>query len=902
MKRLLFVLSLIALLTGVVAAQDPLAPDEVPGEVYYIPFPVTITVDGVLDDWAGVPVATVDRGPQPSSDPAENGSFTVAVTADTDNLYVAMTMPDQNIISGAHGEEYWNEDSLEFYFNLTDDINATAYAPGIFQMRIIPADIGNEDPAALTLSGVFLSEADVTGYVFETEDGWGFEVQVPLEGRVTPEHGRNIGFQAQANGASTADRDIKLIWSNADTSDNSWQNPSLFGTAIFYEIGQTDVPPAVERELVAPAPEVEEERPPLINLNQLGFHPDAPKTAVFAHSSSEPLNWVLMSEDGREVASGTTTVMPGDPLTGEGSHLIDFSAFADAGSGYTLVVDGLESVPFDIAPGLIDDLSREALAYFYRNRSGIELLPEYAGEQYARPAGHLSDTAVTCYKGTDVEGKTWPGCDYELDVAGGWYDAGDYGKYVVNGGISVWTLMNQYERNPSAWADGTLAIPENDNGVPDILDEARWEMEFLLSMQVPSGEQAGMAHHKVHDLQWDPLPSLPPTEIDNDNGHANPAEGRYLMPPSTAATLNLAATAAQCARIYAPFDEAFAADCLAAAETAWAAANAHPDVLAGSTPGAGGGDYGDDIVSDDFYWAAAELFTTTGDAAYLEALTASPYTFSVPSATSAMYWADTAALGTITLALVPNDLPAEDVAAAQAAVVRAADDFLAMMDANAYQIPVTEFVWGSNSAVLNNLLVMGLAYEFTGDVQYLDAVMLGMDYVLGRNPSGVSYVTGYGTYPAQHPHHRFWANTADGTYPPPPPGAVVGGPNANIQDPAAEAANLIELPPAQRYIDDLDSYATNEVAINWNAPLAWVAGFAAEHQTDLSAQGAPVEDAGAAEEMPEPEATAVVDPPTSSEESSETAESMPFSTILLIALGVIALLVLVVVVWRRASG
>ena len=137
-----------------------------------------------------------------------------------------------------------------------------------------------------------------------------------------------------------------------------------------------------------------------------------------------------------------------------------------------------------------------------------------------------------------------------LDVSGGWYDAGDHGKYVVNGGISTWELLSTYERARHArtgqtdkLGDGTLAIPESGNKVPDILDEARWELEFLLKMQVPDGKPlAGMAHHKMHDEQWTGLPLLP----------SDDPQKRELHPPSTAATLNLAATAAQAAACTAP--------------------------------------------------------------------------------------------------------------------------------------------------------------------------------------------------------------------------------------------------------------------------------------------------------------------------------------------------------------
>src|SRR5690606_9968591 len=160
-------------------------------------------------------------------------------------------------------------------------------------------------------------------------------------------------------------------------------------------------------------------------------------------------------------------------------------------------------------------------------------------------------------------------------------------------------------RFPNVYPDGSLKIPENNNGVSDLLDEARWEMEFLLSMQIPQGQDgAGLAHHKIHDRTWEPIPVMPPTEMNNDNNHEVENAGRYLYPVSTAATLNLAASAAQCARIWKDIDSAFAEQCLLAAEIAWQAALAKPNIYAGNTPGEGGGNYDDTFVEDEFYWAA----------------------------------------------------------------------------------------------------------------------------------------------------------------------------------------------------------------------------------------------------------------------------------------------------------
>ncbi|MBI5957612.1 MAG: glycoside hydrolase family 9 protein [Chloroflexi bacterium] len=822
---LLIVLALLS--TGIVAAQDGetwLAPPEIEGEAVYIPFPVAITLDGDLSDWAEIQPITVDRGPYTSGDPANNGSFTFGTAADAENLYLYLTMPDQNIITGQHGTDYWNEDSLEFYLNLSGDRFTTTYIDQVFQINIKPLDIGNTDPAALTITGSSAAGGvPVIGFVFKTEDGWGFEAAVALaDYGITPEHGLEIGFQVQANGATTQDRDSKLIWSLADTGDNSWQDPSVFGAGLFYEIGRDDVPlPTAPDTAPEPAPIVLAAL--LLAANQTGYFMTGPKYAVHvAAAEGEQTNWSLVNVDsGQSVLEGTTTPAVWDESSGDYVQQIDFSMWVGLGT-YKLVIGTDESAPFVIGNDIYQTLAVDALRYFYLNRSGIELTEANAG-QWARPAGHLSDAEVTCYKGVDAAGTEWPGCDYVLDGSGGWYDAGDYGKYVVNGGISLWTLLNLYERFPAAFPDGSLNIPESGNGVPDILDEARWEMEWILKMQLPASDPlAGMVFHKLHDQQWAGLPLMPPTDYDNDNEHLT-SSGRYVFQPTTAATLNLAATAAQCARIWKEIDANFSARCLSAAETAWQAALQNPAILAGNTPGSGGGNYENNTVADEFLWAAAELYITTGNTAYADevknrAETAPLFGPQTGDAAS-MYWGDTAALGMISLAMLNND------ETYRAQLISTADAYLAILAEEGYTLPmgIKGYVWGSNSGVLNNAIILAMAYDFTGDEVYLNGVIAALDYLLGRNALSTSFVSGYGEVAPQHVHHRFWGN--QGQFPPPPPGALAGGPNAEPSDPDALNNANLNSGPAKRYVDLIGSYSTNEVAINWNAPLAWVVTY-----------------------------------------------------------------------------
>jgi endoglucanase len=588
---------------------------------------------------------------------------------------------------------------------------------------------------------------------------------------------------------------------------------------------------------------------PNVLVNQVGYPPGLAKIAVVKSDATTPLKWELLDKGGKVVASGETTVHGPDAASGDRVHAADFSAFSTAGSGYRVRVGADVSHPFDIGASVYKKLKYDALHYFYHTRSGIPIAMPFAGDaKWTRPAGHPGDKSVPC--APDAR------CDYSLDVSGGWYDAGDHGKYVVNGGIATWTLVNLYERTKllgssvADFGDGKLAIPERHNGAPDLLDEARWELDFLMKMQVPDGKPlAGMVHHKIHDREWTALATRP----DQD------PVPRFLRPVSTAATLNLAAAAAQCARVFKNVDGAFAARCLQSAERAWSAATANPALFITSADTVGGGPYEDDDVSDEFYWASCELYLTTKKDVYKEFLGKSPHHLEVPAAlkggdATAMTWQNVASLGTISLALVPSDLPKDEVAGARAAVVRAADAFAAIDRDEGYRVAFKpdasgKYPWGSTSFLLDNAMILGLAYDFAKDPKYLLAMENALSYILGKNPLDQSYVTGYGSRPLENPHHRFWAHQANAAFPSAPPGVLSGGPNSGLQDPYVKAAGLRGCAPMKCFADNIEAWSANEEAINWNAPLAWVAAFLDEHPR-APASPAPASPAGRTEPRP----------------------------------------------------
>ena len=572
---------------------------------------------------------------------------------------------------------------------------------------------------------------------------------------------------------------------------------------------------------------------PAVRVNQVGYVPGEPMIATVQTASKTPLAWTILRDTqvgngGYQttdvIATGRTTVHGDDAMSGQTVQEINFTpAHLSSGGSYRIQVGRELSYPFTVSTKLYQRVSHDALEFFYNESSGRPIEARFVGPQYARPAGHLGegvnkgDVRVPCAPGT---------CNYSLDVRGGWYDAGDQGKYVVNGGVSVWNLLDQYERSryaangrASLMGDGSQDIPQQHNNVPDVLDQARWELEFMLRMQVPAGHKlAGMVHHKVADAQWTPLPTQP----------QNDPQQRYLFPPSTAATLNLAATAAQCARIWRKYDAQFAKHCRTSAETAWQAAVAHPAIYAPNS-GTGSGAYNDDNVTDEFYWAAAELYITTGKKMYRDYLMSSPWYYGKGFTDDGYSWGTTAALGDLSLSEVPNKLPGSQLKLIDASVTKAADTYVAREKRQGYPNPYLpssgNYEWGSNSGTLDTLVVVGHAYDLTGRAGYRRAVFNGLNYIFGQNALNQSYVTDWGTKYSKNEHSRIWARELDPTLPHPPPGTMAGGPASGTMDPVA-AQYLQGCAPQTCYIDDIGSYSTNEEAINWNSPLSWVTAWA----------------------------------------------------------------------------
>ncbi len=548
-----------------------------------------------------------------------------------------------------------------------------------------------------------------------------------------------------------------------------------------------------------------------ILYNQIGYYTH--QTKLFVASDSTATTFELIdAETDVVVLSGNLTAsenyLDGGIIIRRG----DFSTHATEGSYYIRLNDATESAPFTIG----DNIQREAflasLKGLYYNRSTQEITQEFGGV-YARPLGH-PDESVQYHSSTGRP-------DGFSASPKGWYDAGDFGKYIVNGGYALGTLLSLYELNPNFVPDNTN-IPESGNGVSDLLDECRWEIEWFLTMQ----DTDGGVFHKLSTLRFVGM-QLP---------HIRSVQ-RYFIGKGTAASLNFAACMAQSARIFKTIDPTLSSQCLTAAKKAWNWAEANPEVRFTNPAGVSTGEYGDSDFSDEFVWAAAQLYITTADARYLPRLTAQ---LSNPTVDTSAWWGGLRNFGLYSLATVDSNISASDKSRIRDAIVVRADEIITQIESNPLRIPMTtgDFGWGSNGTIAAKGVVLAYAFEITQDTAYINKLIHIADYLMGRNATTYSFLTGFGNNPPMNIHHRI--SVGDGIAAP-VPGLLAGGPNSLQQD-YRDVGDYTYNEPARSYMDVEPSFASNEIAINWNTPYTLILGML-DMNTDPSANPqAPVED------------------------------------------------------------
>ena len=524
-------------------------------------------------------------------------------------------------------------------------------------------------------------------------------------------------------------------------------------------------------------------------INQVGYRTTDPKEFTLFEGSGDI---EIVDAAGKTVLTVTPKAASKWTPSGQSVQLVDFSALTTPGT-YSIKQGGqvLRS-DLKIADKVFEDVAKASLKWYYYQRASMALEEQYAG-QWKRDAGHTNAT-VSLHNSTGGSGT--------IESSKGWYDAGDYGRYIVNSGITTYTLLSLYEHFPDYFKTFKWNIPADGN-LPDLLAEIKWNLDWMLTMQA----EDGMVYHKLTTLQFP--------------GDVMPAQDKdklYVIGKGTAAAFDFAGVMAAAYRVYKPFDEAYATKCLEAAKKAYAWGMQNPKVTFTNPMGVGTGTYSDGKLDDEQVFAAMELFISTGDASYKPTLNANEATI-IPA------WPEMYGLAVYGAASHPTETGAE-AATAKTMLNDFAKEF-AFVATKGFGVVMSneDFVWGSNAVAGNQGVFLLYAYYVTGDQKYYEAAKKVMDYLLGKNPLDMSFVTGFGTKSPLLPHHR--PSTADNVEPP-VPGMVVGGPQPGGEDIGTKTWECKEYRgeklPATSYIDDRCSYATNEVAINWNAPFAYLAG------------------------------------------------------------------------------
>jgi endoglucanase len=549
---------------------------------------------------------------------------------------------------------------------------------------------------------------------------------------------------------------------------------------------------------------------PGIQLNQLGFYTHSPKIAVITSPAESNTFYLLSAGKKDTVYKGILSAPETSDYSSTTTRIADFSAFSIAGEYVLFVQDAGYSYPFSIQNNIYHVPGTASLKSYYYLRMSMPILPQYAGK-WARRGGH-PDNEV-CIHPSAASAKR--PAHTVISSPGGWYDAGDYNKYIVNSGITMGTLLSAYEDFSSYFDTLQTNIPETGNGLPDIINEILYNLRWMLTMQDPND---GGVYHKCTNAAFDKM--IMPADCHNR---------RYVVQKSTAATLDFTAVMAQASRILYKFKKqlpGLSDSCLHAAQYAWQWAKETPGVLYDQNamnalyqPAIATGAYGDRNVKDEWFWATCELLATTKKEDYVQDIQHyQPDIAALPS------WSNVAMLGSYTLLRYQKELSAYkqlSLPAIQQQVLGFAGSLIGNGGNKAFRTIMgqskRDFIWGSNAVAMNQSIALINAYLLTKDKRYVHAALTNADYILGRNATGFCFVTGMGSRSPMHIHHRI--SIADDITEP-VPGLLAGGPNPGMQD----KCKYLFTEPETAYTDTDCSYASNETAINWNAPLVYVAG------------------------------------------------------------------------------
>ena len=520
-----------------------------------------------------------------------------------------------------------------------------------------------------------------------------------------------------------------------------------------------------------------------VKINQVGYKTSDSKVATVSDTDATTFDVIDVST-GESVLSGDLGDQIYDKNSDATCKLADFSELSTAGT-YKVVTDtDVESYEFTISDDVYDDIYKDVVLMLYNQRCGVDLDSSISGD-FAHEACHTGEAVVY---GSESSGT--------VDVSGGWHDAGDYGRYIVSGAKTVADLFLAYRDTAEADTDD-YGIPESGNGVSDLLDEARFELEWMLKMQ----DSDGGVYHKVT------CANFPETVLAVEE-----TEQLILAPKSLTATGDFAAVMAEASYLYKDIDADFAATCLAAAENAWSYLEEHDGEDSYTNPDdIVTGEYPDKFYGDEYLWAAVELYIATGDESYKTYIN----TALEENKTQIKYGLGWAAVGyyaayDYTIYVGDND----DL---KNKILDEADDLVESTQSDGYGVSLkSSFPWGSNMNVANNGMLLSMANNISAKDEYVECAKSQLDYLLGRNSVSYCYVTGYGTVSPENTHHRPSQVLGYSMK-----GMLVGGPDSDLEDSYSKAV-LYGYAIESCYVDNAQSYSCNEVTVYWNSPLIYL--------------------------------------------------------------------------------
>lgn len=521
-------------------------------------------------------------------------------------------------------------------------------------------------------------------------------------------------------------------------------------------------------------------------INQIGYRTSDFKQLTLQDGSGDV---EFVNASGQTVLTVTPSQASYWDAGEQNVQLVNFTELKTPGTYSVKVGGNVLRKDLKIGDKPYEEVMKATLKWFYYQRASMALEEQYAG-QWKRAAGH-PDLNVGFHNSASGSGL--------IDSPKGWYDAGDYGKYIVNSGISTYTLLSLYEHFPEYFNKMKWNIPA-EGSLPDLLAEIKYNLDWMLTMQASDGG----VYHKLTSLEFSEtvMPADDPLT-------------RYIIGKSATATFDFAGVMAVASRVYASADAAFASKCLEAAKKAYAWGASNTNALYTKNPSdVATGEYKDTKVEDEQNFAAAELFICTKDASYNRPV----------ASTSIPGWAEMDGLATYARATHATEFGA-GAAAAKDSILRMADEYVERASTGfGVSMSKNDYYWGSNSVAANQGIWLLHAYYLSGEEKYYQAAVQTLDYLLGKNPLDMSFVTGFGTKSPKHPHHR--PSQSDNVYDP-VPGMLVGGPQPGGEDIGSnpwECKDYRKGPAATAYYDNECSYASNEVAINWNSPIAYLAG------------------------------------------------------------------------------